>query len=212
METQRESVPERRRQRTLRESVWARSQKGKTGLLAYALGKLESWTILKSNESIRLIVVEASASTSSERGQEAQRRNETQSSPPPSPHRTPLSLISNTSLGTEPNGRFMLETRLSKLESEMAEMKYDLHVLRRGKRNRTTQSSPSPPIPKRRRTMHDNAVIPETPILRSSLMASTPERDEITNSVSNGIQQSLRECHRKNFERNHVVPGPSGMR
>jgi hypothetical protein len=69
METQRESVPERRRQRTLRESVWARSQKGKTGLLAYALGKLESWMILKSNESIRLIVVEASASTSSEQGQ-----------------------------------------------------------------------------------------------------------------------------------------------
>jgi hypothetical protein len=26
----------------------------------------------------------------------------------------------------------MLETRLSKLESEMVEMKYDLHVLRRG--------------------------------------------------------------------------------
>ncbi|KAJ7306230.1 hypothetical protein DFH08DRAFT_1054784 [Mycena albidolilacea] len=148
----------------------------------------------------------------SEPEQEAQRRNETQSSPPPSPHRTPLSLISNTLLGTEPSGGFMLETRLSKLEGEMAEIKYNLHVLRRGKRNRATQSPPSTPIPKRRRTTHDNAAIPETPILRSSLMASTPERDEITSSVSNGIQQSLRECHRKNFERDPVAPGPSGMR
>ncbi|KAJ7862647.1 hypothetical protein B0H14DRAFT_2575305 [Mycena olivaceomarginata] len=41
METQRESVPKCHRQRALRELVWVRSQKGKTGLLAYTLGKLE---------------------------------------------------------------------------------------------------------------------------------------------------------------------------
>ncbi|KAJ7112315.1 hypothetical protein C8R44DRAFT_882688 [Mycena epipterygia] len=156
----------------------------------------------------------------SEPEREACRRTEVRNSSPPDspsralPHCTPLSSISNTLLGSEPIGRRSLGTRLSKLEGEMAQIKYDLDVLKGDKRNRTTSSPPSTPPPKCRRTMDNNTAIAETPILRirSSLMASSPERDEITCYVSEGIQQSLREWHRQNLERDPVAPGPSGMR
>ncbi|KAJ7220641.1 hypothetical protein GGX14DRAFT_559430 [Mycena pura] len=103
--------------------------------------------------------------------------------------------ISNTLLGTEPIARPTIETRLSKLESEIAEIKYDLHVLRRGKRKRMPQFPPSTPLLKR--TTHDNEATAETPIVRSSVMASTLARDEMMRDVSEGIQQSLRELHRQ---------------
>ncbi|KAF8147223.1 hypothetical protein K438DRAFT_1989806 [Mycena galopus ATCC 62051] len=153
----------------------------------------------------------------SEPEREARRRNEAQSSSPPDsppPQRTPLSSISNTLLGTEPIRRPTIETRLSKLEGEIAEIEYDLNVLRHEKRNRTPPSPPSTPLPKRRRTMHGNTATAETPILRSSLMASTPERHEMTRIVSEGIQQSLREWHRQNLSAscNPVAPGSSGTR
>jgi hypothetical protein len=62
--------------------------------------------------------------------------------------------------------------------------------------------------------MHDNAATAETPILRSSLMASIPLRDEMMRDVSDGVQQSLRDLYRQNLlvGRNPVAPGTSGPR
>jgi hypothetical protein len=60
--------------------------------------------------------------------------------------------------------------------------------------------------------MRNDRAIPETPILRSSLMASTPERVEMMRDLSTAIRQSLRECHRQNLERDPVAPGLSGTR
>ncbi|KAJ7483028.1 hypothetical protein B0H11DRAFT_2020987 [Mycena galericulata] len=143
---------------------------------------------------------------------EARHHNKAQSSSPPPPQRTPLSSISNTLVGSEPIGRRTLETRLSKVEGEMADIKHEIRILRRGKRNRTSKSPPSTPLPKRRHTMRADTAITETPISRSSLRTSTPERDEIARYVSEGIRQSLRECHRQCFERAPAAPGPSGVR
>ncbi|KAJ7463132.1 hypothetical protein B0H11DRAFT_2053487 [Mycena galericulata] len=144
---------------------------------------------------------------------EAPHHNKAQGSSPPPPQRTPLSSISNTVVGSEPIGRRTLETRLSKVEGEMADIKHEIRVLRRGKRTRTSKSPPSPPLPKRRHTMRADTAITETPISRTSLrMASTPERDEIARYVSEGIRQSLREFHRQCFERTPAAPGPSGVR
>jgi hypothetical protein len=72
----------------------------------------------------------------SEPEREARRRNESDnehSLPPDSPslQRTPLSSISNMFVETEPIGRCTLESRVSKLEGEMAEIKHELRALRR---------------------------------------------------------------------------------
>ncbi|KAJ7107584.1 hypothetical protein C8R44DRAFT_858032 [Mycena epipterygia] len=150
----------------------------------------------------------------SEPEEEACRRRQAQFSPlPDSPpaQRTPLAAISNTFLRTEPIGKRTIETRLSRLEEEITEIK---HLLTHGKRNRSTQSPPYTPLRKRRR-ITDNEATPETPILRSSLMVSTPERDEMARDlaryVSEGVQQTLRESHGRNLERDSVM-GTSGMR
>ncbi|KAJ7142360.1 hypothetical protein C8R44DRAFT_846424 [Mycena epipterygia] len=156
----------------------------------------------------------------SEPEREARRRIKAQSlspgnSPPLPQHvlRTPLSSISNTLVGSEPIGRSTLEARLSRLEDEIAEIKDEVHDLSHKKRNRTTKSSPSTPLPKRRRTMLEDTATDETPILRSSLMASTPERMETTLYIAEGIQQSIRESYRHTFltESSRVGPRPSGM-
>ncbi|KAJ7153832.1 hypothetical protein C8R46DRAFT_1119726 [Mycena filopes] len=139
----------------------------------------------------------------SEPEREAYRRNHAgESSPPDSPRpqrapqRTPLASVSNTLLGSECTQLHTLETRLSRLEDDVA----NIHcVLARGlKRSRPSPSPPSTPLPKRRRVLRDGAAIPETP-LPTSRMASTPERDEISRLVSNEVERGLRASHRRHM-------------
>ncbi|KAJ7504803.1 hypothetical protein B0H11DRAFT_2221546 [Mycena galericulata] len=92
----------------------------------------------------------------------------------------------------------------------MADMKCELHDLRRRKRNRPSASPPSTPLPKRRRTMHKSSPMDEALILCSSLMATTPERDTIARGVSAHIQRSLRQRQRQDLERIPVAPRPRG--
>ncbi|KAJ7044577.1 hypothetical protein C8F04DRAFT_1068792 [Mycena alexandri] len=141
----------------------------------------------------------------SEPEREALRRNSLKnSSPPNSPrHRAPLSSISNTLVGTNRVITRTVEARLSKLENDIGEIKRELREL---KHNTIPLSRPLPPVPKRPRTVQQT---PETPILRSSLMVSTPERDALARWVSNDLQQSLREGQRRHLNRKRVAPGPS---
>ncbi|KAJ7652623.1 hypothetical protein B0H17DRAFT_1214884 [Mycena rosella] len=148
----------------------------------------------------------------SEPEREAYRRdNPETSSPPdsPSPRRTPLSLISNTCVNTRPIREPAVETRLSRLEGEIAELKHDLRVLTSSKRSRPMESPPSTPLSKRRRSVYDGAT-PETPILRSSLMATTPERDELARCVSENIRQC--QCRNLLSQRAPVAPRAPGTR
>ncbi|KAJ7024038.1 hypothetical protein C8F04DRAFT_1132557 [Mycena alexandri] len=146
----------------------------------------------------------------SEPEREALRRNSLKnSSPPNSPrHRAPLSSISNTLVGTNRVITRTVEARLSKLENDIGEIKRELRELKHNKRSRCSHSTspPSTPVPKRPRTVQQT---PETPILRSSLMVSTPERDALARWVSNDLQQSLREGQRRHLNRKRVAPGPS---
>ncbi|KAJ7738002.1 hypothetical protein B0H16DRAFT_1694973 [Mycena metata] len=120
-------------------------------------------------------------------------------------HHSRDSSISNTLVGNDPVRTQTVEARLFKLENDMGEIKRELCELKRNKRSRHSRST-SPlltPVPKRPRTVQ------ETPIMRSSLMVSTPERDALAHWVSNDLQQSLREGQRRHLNRERVAPGPS---
>ncbi|KAJ7278377.1 hypothetical protein C8J57DRAFT_1713226 [Mycena rebaudengoi] len=128
-------------------------------------------------------------------------RSSPDSSAPNSPRRTPLSAISNTVVDTEPSSRRALDSRLSAIEGDIAEIKDALKALRCRKRNRASPvggSPPSTPLPKRARIMRDKAVGPNSPvgrleeprIHRSSLMVSTPEREEIGRCLDESLQQT----------------------
>ncbi|KAJ6523405.1 hypothetical protein DFH09DRAFT_1330046 [Mycena vulgaris] len=152
----------------------------------------------------------------SEPEREARRRDNAQApSPPdsPSPQRIPLSSISNMLVDTQPIRRPAVQSRLSRLEGDIAEIKHDLHVLAGRKRSRPAESPSSTPLPKRPRRVHDGG-IPETPILRSSLMATTPERDEMAQRVSEDIQQSLNQFQRQQLlsQRTPIAPRPPGTK
>ncbi|KAJ7079131.1 hypothetical protein B0H15DRAFT_859209 [Mycena belliarum] len=117
----------------------------------------------------------------------------------PPPHRLPLSAISNTVADTERRTRRTVDRRLSAIEGDLAEIKDKLEVLCGQKRNNMSLSSspPSTPPSKRARTMRDQPVGPDTPvgrleeprIHRSSLMLSTPEREEMQRSLDDSMQQ-----------------------
>ncbi|KAJ7079887.1 hypothetical protein C8R44DRAFT_895564 [Mycena epipterygia] len=114
--------------------------------------------------------------------------------------RAPLSAISNTVLDAEPDARRTLDSRLSAIEGDLAEIKDKLEALRCRKCNRVSfvsGSPPSTPLPKRARIMRDQPVGPDSPvgrleeprIHRSSLMVSTPEREEMGRCLGESLQQ-----------------------
>ncbi|KAJ7788786.1 hypothetical protein B0H14DRAFT_3162395 [Mycena olivaceomarginata] len=120
------------------------------------------------------------------------------SSAPNTPsHRSPLSTISDNTLGTRPDARNTLESRLTAIEGDLAEIKDKLGVQSRRKRKLLVgNSSPSTPPPKRVRIMRNKKVGCDSPvgrleeprIHRSSLMASTPEREDIARCLSEALQ------------------------
>ncbi|KAJ7261679.1 hypothetical protein C8J57DRAFT_1336755 [Mycena rebaudengoi] len=104
--------------------------------------------------------------------------------------RPPLSALQNTSLGTETGAWRALSNRLSAIEGDLTEIKRELYAQRPRKRDRTSfrENLPaSTPPRKRARVMHSRRVGADSPvghlaeprIHRSSLMASTPEREEM---------------------------------
>ncbi|KAJ7204539.1 hypothetical protein C8J57DRAFT_1735057 [Mycena rebaudengoi] len=131
------------------------------------------------------------------------------------PHRTPLSEISNTVLGTESSARRTLESRLSAIERELAEIKEELRHRKRHRISSFDDSSPSNPPPKRARFMRnqrvgDDSAIREEPLIyRSSLMVSTPEREELGRCVHEGVQHALKEHIRRDLRRVHDSIAPA---
>ncbi|KAJ6491120.1 hypothetical protein C8R45DRAFT_1138189 [Mycena sanguinolenta] len=127
-----------------------------------------------------------------------------------SPHRTPLGVISNTLGNTTRLGnttwlgnttRRTLESRLLAIEGDLVEIKNKLDMLGGQKHGRDiSDSPPSSPLHKRRRIMRDRSAGGDSPvgpleeprIHRTSLLASTPEREEIRRCVAEGLQQDLR--------------------
>ncbi|KAJ6480992.1 hypothetical protein C8R45DRAFT_932892 [Mycena sanguinolenta] len=119
-----------------------------------------------------------------------------------SPHRTPLGAISNTLGCTDLGTRNTLESRLSAIEGDLAEIKNKLDTLNGQKHGRDSfisESPPSSPLHKRRCLMHDRSAGGDSPvgpleeprIHRTSLMASTPEREEIRRCLDESLQQNL---------------------
>ncbi|KAJ7263306.1 hypothetical protein C8J57DRAFT_1333294 [Mycena rebaudengoi] len=145
----------------------------------------------------------------SEPEREAYRRNNSaqssscESSAPGTPPTTrpPLSALSNTMLGTDIRAWRVLDDRLSAMEGALAEIKTELYAQRRYKQDRTlfTEDLPtSTPPQKRTRTMCSQCVGGDSPvgrleeprIHRSSLMASTLEREEMGRSLQEGLEQA----------------------
>jgi hypothetical protein len=133
----------------------------------------------------------------------------------PLPRRAPLSAISNT---VREGARCTIDSRLSAIEGDLAKIKDQLEVLCRSasllsnipcgrpltfsfsERNRVSfisSSPPSTPPPKRARIICDQQVGPDSPvgrleeprIHRSSLMANTPEREELGHCFNESLQQ-----------------------
>ncbi|KAJ7221992.1 hypothetical protein C8J57DRAFT_1731661 [Mycena rebaudengoi] len=84
-------------------------------------------------------------------------RSSPDSSAPNSPRRTPLSAISNTVVDTEPSSRRALDSRLSAIEGDIAEIKDALKALRCRKRNRASPVGGSPPFHSTPKTRAHNA-------------------------------------------------------
>ncbi|KAJ7075697.1 hypothetical protein C8R43DRAFT_1235896 [Mycena crocata] len=119
----------------------------------------------------------------------------------------PNSSISNTSRNTEPIQSLATDTRLSRLEGEIAEFKHNVCAILTGsKRSRPAELLPNAAAAAASCRM---VLLPKTPILRSSLMATIPEREELAHRVAEDIQQSLRQSqHRLLSERTPVAPHP----
>ncbi|KAF8184612.1 hypothetical protein K438DRAFT_2020332 [Mycena galopus ATCC 62051] len=128
----------------------------------------------------------------------------------PPPHRLPLSAISNITLDTKLDSGHILESRLSTIEGDLAEIKATikdkLEAQNCPKRKlHVSDSAPSTPLPKRMRLMRDQKVGGDSPvgrleeprIHRSSLMASTPEREDIARCLTEALQPAAHQHNRR---------------
>ncbi|KAJ7694394.1 hypothetical protein B0H17DRAFT_1132027 [Mycena rosella] len=131
----------------------------------------------------------------------------------PPTERPPLSALSNTVLGTEPGTWRSLDKRLQAIEGSLAEIKRELHVQRRQKRDNTslhdTSTTFTPPR-KRARVMRSQCVGSDSPvgrlaeprIHRSSLMASTLDQEEMACSLhADLLRIQRRSLHRPRRQR-----------